>query len=439
MKTIKALREEREQLIAKSQAFIALATEEKRELTAEETAEIDAINSDNGLIVQIDNQIARLEKVEARAKQIAAASANIPAVHSGNDSATFEVPRAERGYKPKNFADTADSYLAGRWAAATIFDHKESRHWLDSNGFEIYNSLSTSNNESAGYLVPSVLENSIITHVPRYGAFARNVGMQKPLVNGSWSGPREREGVTFYYPAEESATTESTPKFGLVSLKANDAVALIKVSRNLDQDAISAMGDQISSMFARGIALAQDQAGFLGDGGATYGGMTGLKNALAAGCDVTATAITTFGALTMENFVSVVGKLPDWPGAMPKWYISKPGYYASMARLQLAGGGNAVADLGNGPVLQFLGYPVEFVDVLPKALTTLTGQRVAYFGDLSYAAVMGTARNMTVEADRSVYFTQRQIAVQAFTRYDINVYEVGTASEAGGMIALKMG
>jgi hypothetical protein len=39
----------------------------------------------------------------------------------------------------------------------------------------------------------------------------------------------------------------------------------------------------------------------------------------------------------------------------------------------------------------------------------------------------------------SKYFHERMIAVQAFSRYDINVYEIGTASAAGACIALKLG
>jgi len=216
-------------------------------------------------------------------------------------------------------------------------------------------------------------------------------------------------------------------------------VALITMSRNLEQDAISALGDAVVQMFARGIALAQDNAGFLGDGSATYGGMVGLQNALLAGCDVTATGQTTFGAVTAARFEDMVGRLPDWTGISPKWYISKPGYYASMGRLQMGAGGNAVQDLGNGPVLQYLGYPVQFVNVLPKATSSLTGQRVAYFGDIALSCAMGQARGMSIESDSSIYFLQRLIAIQAFLRYDINVYEVGTASEPGGVIALKLG
>lgn len=449
-KDLAKLKEERNELQSRVDAIIQLAKEDNRELSAAEKAEVDDVIKDGGRLDAINKDIAREERLEnirqVRAAELAAKDDRLSGKNrdeAGDRTYNFTLPRSEYRYTPKNFAGPTareDAYLAGRWAAATIHKHQDSMHWLDKHGFEVQASgLNTTDNASAGFLVPEVLEANIIRHLEGYGKFRANVGAQKPIVGGTWKGPRALTGLTVYYPGEGTAGTISTPTFGMIQLKVNDAVAYTTVSRNLDQDAIAQLGDNLVLDFARAYAKAEDEAGFLGDGTATYGGMVGLKNALAAGCDVTATSETTFGALTRERFESCVGALPDWPGIMPKWYISKPGYYASMARLQMAAGGNAVIDLGNGPVLQYLGYPVVFVPALPKALTSLTGQRVAYFGDLSYAAVMGTARGLSIESDMSKYFLERLIAVQCYSRFDINIYEVGDASNAGGMIALKMG
>lgn len=436
-KDITALREERQKVIDRGQAIYDIVKIENREMTAEEKAEIDGQDS---VLANLKADIERLEKIEARQTQIAKERGK--ELIEATKSSGITVPRSEWRYTPKNFVGPTareDAYIAGMFCKAVVFKDEKARKWLDENCVDVQNALVTYDNSLGGYLVPEQLENSIIRNVEQYGVFRRNVGMQKPLVGGTWSGPRRLSGITVTYPGEGVSGTESTPTVGLVQLKANDAVAWTKVSRNLDQDAISALGDMLVQEFALAYAIAEDSAGFIGDGTNTYGGIKGLKNALLAGCDVTATGDTTFADLERTTFESMVGALPDWPGIQPKWYISKPGYYASMARLQMAAGGNAVADLGNGPVLQYMGYPVEFTSVLPKALTSLTGQRVAYFGDLSYAAAMGTARGMGIESDMSKYFHERMIAVQAFSRYDIEVYEVGTATEAGGMIALKMG
>jgi HK97 family phage major capsid protein len=108
-----------------------------------------------------------------------------------------------------------------------------------------------------------------------------------------------------------------------------------------------------------------------------------------------------------------------------------------MGRLQMAAGGNTVQDLGNGPVLQFLGYPVRFIQTLPS--TASSGTKIAYFGDLAMAATMGTRRGVTLRADESLYFAQDALALRVTERFDINVHERGTANAAGPLLMIQMG
>jgi HK97 family phage major capsid protein len=181
----------------------------------------------------------------------------------------------------------------------------------------------------------------------------------------------------------------------------------------------------------------EDQCGFLGDGTSTYGGITGLAGALNDGSIKIASGITTAATLTLANFEAVVAALPEFPGIQPAWYIHKALFHTTMGRLQVAAGGNTVSDLGNGPVMQFLGYPVRFIQTLPSAAAT--NVKIAYFGDLAMAATMGTRRGVTLRADESVYFAQDALALRVTERFDINVHERGTASVAGPIIALQMG
>jgi HK97 family phage major capsid protein len=117
--------------------------------------------------------------------------------------------------------------------------------------------------------------------------------------------------------------------------------------------------------------------------------------------------------------------------------MHKAVFYATAGRLQNAAGGNSTFDLGNGPVPQFLGYPVRFVQTLPS--TGATTVQIAYFGDLAMAATMGTRRGIELRSDASVGFVSDTIYVRATERFDIVVHERGTASVAGPLIALKLG
>ena len=105
-----------------------------------------------------------------------------------------------------------------------------------------------------------------------------------------------------------------------------------------------------------------------------------------------------------------------------------------MARLQLAAGGNSVVDLGSGPVMQFMGFPVVFAQTLPNAVSTST--KFGYFGDLMMAATKGNRRGVTIAADGSRYFEYDQTAIRSTLRYDINIHEIGTASVAGPIVQL---
>jgi hypothetical protein len=79
---------------------------------------------------------------------------------------------------------------------------------------------------------------------------------------------------------------------------------------------------------------------------------------------------------TWIDFEACVGKLPQWAeGDDVAWYISKPGFYASMASLMDAAGGNTQDNVAGGKNLQFLGYPVRITQVLNRTLTTQTVSR----------------------------------------------------------------
>jgi HK97 family phage major capsid protein len=249
--------------------------------------------------------------------------------------------------------------------------------------------------------------------------------------------PRVLSGFTTYFVGEGDDIDLSDMTFDQVSLTAKKLAAMTRITSELNEDSIISMADILANRFAYDLAVREDSCGWLGDGTSTYGGIVGVANALAAGSIMTATGITTFATVTLGNFEEVVGMLPEFPGIQPAWYMHKKAYYATAGRLQNAAGGNTTADLGSGPVLQFLGYPVRFVQTLPKAAATTV--KIAYFGDLSMTATMGTRRGIELRSDASVGFISDTIYVRATERFDINVHERGSASEAGPMVALKLG
>jgi HK97 family phage major capsid protein len=269
-----------------------------------------------------------------------------------------------------------------------------------------------------------------------YGQF-RQYARNWPMSSDVSLIPRRVSGFTTYFVGQNDTITASDAAMDQVRLEAKKLAAMTQFSSELNEDAIIAVADFYAREFAYALAVKEDQCGFLGDGTSTYGGIVGLDGALLAGSIATATAITTAAGLTIGNFEAVVAKLPRFPGIQPRWYMHNSIFHTTAGRLQFAAGGNAVMDIAGARPLQFMGYEVVLVNAMPS--TAATGVKVAYFGDLSMAATMGTRRGVTLRADESIYFAQDALALRVTERFDISIHERGTASVAGPIVALQMG
>jgi HK97 family phage major capsid protein len=450
---LKKIREEIDACLAQVDAIVATAKDENRDVTAEEAVEIDAIQgtADKG------GKLQELYAAEKRAERFtltqqaraAAIGANVLPNQAGGGGngpdgepsgmiKAVKVPAtAKRHGSLKHFKGPdaeANAYLSGRFLMAAINGDQKSKMWLQDHGVSMQHS--SDDNSKGGYLVPEVLENVMIDLKEEYGMF-RRYAANWPMTSDVSLVPRRVSGFTTYFVGQNDTITPSTTALDQVRLEAKKLAAMTQFSSELSEDAIISVADFYAREFAYALAVKEDSCGFLGDGTSTYGGITGVANALAAGSIVTATGITDIANLVIGTFQTAVGKLPEFPGIQPAWYVHKAIYHASMGRLQMAAGGNTVQDLGSGPVLQFMGYPVRFIQTLPATAATTT--KIAYFGDLAMAATMGTRRGVTLRADESIYFAQDALALRVTERFDINVHERGTASVAGPLIMIQMG
>lgn len=418
---------------AQMQAMQELAVNEDRDLTAEEKAQTDELLAQTKVL---DTDLERSLKIEAKAKEIL----NVrPIGGAATGGAKDVIPATvKRHGKLKAFKSDFDAYASGQFLRATIGKNDVAAQWCKEHG--IMNVHSTTTNSAGGYLVPEGFENAIINLREEYGIFRQNARvypMTEPIVYV----PRRQSGFTAYYVGENSAGTESDASFSQVKLDAKKLMILTRLSQELSDDAIIQLADFVAQEMAYAFAVQEDQAGFLGDGTSTYGGILGLRNALLAGSTVTAIAgDNTFEELEFAFFQNAVGKLPRFPGIRPAWYVHNALYWNAMVRLANAAGGNNIASVQAGPTgLSFMGYPVVLVNALPSALTDLASTVVGFFGDLAMTATLGSNAGISIVTDSSRYFEYDQIAVRCTQRYDIVVHEVGTASAAGPMIALKMG
>jgi HK97 family phage major capsid protein len=443
-KLIAAKRAEISNLVAEVEAIDNITTKENRVETAEEKARLEAITAKGGLLDQLGEEVSTMEQRlavldRATARMSPRLDEHIENSHHGfsEPERVIRVPARARGGNRltafKGVNAEADAYASGRFLMATIGGDQASRQWCREHGL-VTNAMGENNDLLGGVLVIPQFESAIVNLKETFGVFGQYV-RNVPMTSDQWIGPRRLSGLTAYAVTEAQQITDSDATMNQVSLTAKKWGTLTRISSELSEDAIIAVADFLANEIAYAHAVKEDQAGFLGDGTTTHNGIVGVANALLAGSVATAAASqNTAASLTIAVFQDAVSKIPQFPGIQPRWFVHSAVYWNVMARLQLAAGGNNVSDLGNGPVMQFMGYPVTFAQCLPATVGAST--KFAYFGDLSMAATKGNRRGVTIAADSSRYFEFDQTAIRSTLRYDIAVHERGTASVAGPMVSL---
>lgn len=407
--------------------------------TAEQREEAETLTTQQK---ERDSEIAQLRQ---QANDVAAAS-RFDLLGDEESSETPEqkrivVParaRSHRALKAFKFGDSQtenerSAYIAGHLYLAQLFNNRRSQEWCAEHGFQ--RTMNESTNPTGGFLVPDEMQRTIVRLREERGVFER-YARSIPMASDSMFVPRDLSDVTAYWPAEAAEITASDLTVGGAELIAKKLACLTKVSSELDEDSIVDIGDMITRSCAYAMADKIDEAGFNGDGTSTYGGNYGLKSALDSSATFTATG-DGFDELTLADGHDCIGKYPQYPGASPMWFMHSAGYWAWCARLQYEGGGNTVQDLGNGPQLQWLGYPVVFTQVLTSTITASTSTIIAFFGDLGLTATVGTRRavNTMISVDR--YFENDLIGIKSTQRIAINVHERGDTIRNRPMIALK--
>jgi len=438
------------QKTAEVQAIVELATVENRELTADEKGVVDriqGIEDKPGEIAALKSDYERAVRFESRVSELAGDfGAKVGQPEKQPESKAITIPARARRHGALNAFQGVDAekdaYVTGRWLAANFLGHEPSKNWLKDHG--VQNALSTDSNEKGGIFVPIETETSIVRLVEQYGVF-RRYAQVTPMASDRKVQPVRTAGMTAYPVAEtntgnegSNTGTKSEPAYTTAELVARKWKAWLKMSDELNEDALISIADQVATEMALAFAYAEDNAGFNGDGTSTYHGIVGVMNALNAGSLYTAIGgNTAFSTLDYADFEAMAGKLPDFPGITPAWFISKEGYYASMHRLLSAAGGNDMNNLMSGGGMTFLGHPVVFVNVLNKTLTAQTNTKLLAFGDLRMAALFGDRRGVTLSLTDQRYWDEDQIAIKATERFDINVHSKGTASEEGALLILQ--
>jgi HK97 family phage major capsid protein len=332
------------------------------------------------------------------------------------------------------------AYHAGMWIRATIFGDPVAHRFCRNAGIET-RAQSGSINTAGGFLVPDIFNQAIIDLREMRGVFRQHAKVI-PMGSDHMLIPRRAGGLTAYAIGDNDEITESEKSWGQVELIARKWGTLTRIPTELEEDAVISLADDLAQEIGYAFADKEDLAGFNGDGTSAFHGIHGATVKIndgnhAASIYVADTSNDAVPLLDLADFEGTSGILPQFAEAGAAWYVSKAVFWASMARLADAAGGNTKDDIAGGPARQFLGYPVVFSQVLFSTLTTSASTIVALLGDLRLAATMGDRRGVTVKRDESRYLEYDQVGIRGTTRFDINVHDLGDATDAGPIVALK--
>lgn len=301
----------------------------------------------------------------------------------------------------------------------------------------------------AQFLIPDEFSMDMIDLREQYG-LVRRLFRREPMTSDRKVIPRRLGGLTAYPIGEGAAGTESTKTWNQVGLTAKDWMVLTRFSSQVNADAAINIGDDLAGECSYAFTYAEDNAGINGDGTSTYAGITGVRAKLTgtgtAGVVTQATS-NTWSALVLGDFNNLIAKLPLYADQQsPVWVCHKAFYAGVMQKLELAAGGNTIREIAAGDRSfrpMFLGYPVEFSQVMPAvtAVATLS----CLLGSFTLGAAFGDRQVDSVSFSEEAnvggqsLWERNEIGCRATERFDINVHDAGDATNAGPIVGLKTG
>lgn len=425
--TLEEIRERIVELQEQMQATIARAEDLNRELTDEEGEEMDA------LLDEIENKLRpremRMERVEAEKNRIALAAT--PVVDVQSPMSIPAVPKSHR--KLRAFESSEDAYRAGLWFKAAFLNDSESRQLA--NDYGILNTATEGTNSAGGFLVPDELSSAIIAVRNRAGVsrqLCKVVGMSSDVMNI----PRITAGLTVDYPAEAATITASDQTWSQVALAAVKRAVIAKTSNELLHDSVINVIDDLAVGIGNAFAVQEDNELINADGSSTYGGESGILDAMGAASKVTmGSGDTSFANIALTDLNQLVGTMPDkfYASATPSFLIGRVAWASYIQNLVYAAGGNTLSDLASGAAPQLFGFPVLISDQMPADAVSTCG---VLFGNFQEGVTIGDREDVEISVSEEAYWAEDITAVKGTTRYDISVVDAGDGSNAGALVGL---
>jgi HK97 family phage major capsid protein len=215
---------------------------------------------------------------------------------------------------------------------------------------------------------------------------------------------------------------EKSPTITFASLESHKVGGIVRLPREIDEQSIVAMGQFLARYGAVEFARAEDQWGFLADGGASYENVAGVVQIARTNSKtlVLATTKTKPSDATLADFrllrtkvnkAALNGRLSAYY-LDSTWEVALPGFRTTAEPYvyQRNPDGSATLD----------GYPIVWTDVLePYGTAASADKPIAVFGALSFWW-MGEHGSPRIDTSEHVWFANDQLAVRFIEEIDFD-------------------
>ena len=335
----------------------------------------------------------------------------------------------------RGFASADDAEVCGRWIRGYLLNRTEDRAWYERNVES--RALSSNDNAKGAVFIPETFASTVIRLVDQYTAIPQQANVI-PMSSNTLYIARRSAGNTAYFVNDNTETTASDMATDNVLLSTKDCRVATRVPNSLIEDSVIDLAGLVAQEFALALSRKIDDAGFAGDGTSTHGGIRGIQwrfenESLAGEND---SGESSLSALTIDDFVETVGKLPSYARPTAAWYVTPQVYSTCMLPLMLEKGLSAAEIAGGVSEGRFLGYPVYFNNSMRTAPTS--DQVVALFGDMKMSTHFGLRSQIAVRASTDRYIEFDQSYFVASVRFDIITSDIGDATTAGPVVSLRL-
>lgn len=309
----------------------------------------------------------------------------------------------------------------------------------------------TTDAQSAAPLMPDAFIPDLIRNVTEAGV-ARRLCKVVPMTTGQAIFPRRTGGLSASFPAENSNATASTATYDNVTLNAKTAVIIAQASEQTLQDCGLGFVDITMQEMATTQAQLEDDCLLVGDGTATYGGMTGFESTSKYGATATDGGNIVVGGAsadvhTATQIINAIARVPLYARKGMVITIQgnlKPVIFDRLA-VSTPGGLTLQEIAGFGLVSAWMGVPIienNSMSSVTDAGSTARGKGFTagdqidfLIGDFSRAALFGDRMAWEVSMSREVGFQSYSVYLRSVARFCTNVHGTGSSTAAGPVVA----